>query len=75
MQPTDPAQRELTTWAEIAAYLEVTERTAQMWRKERGLPVRKVGSTVVAITGELDQWRETGGVARSARLPRRWNRN
>jgi hypothetical protein len=63
MQPPDPSQQELTTWAEIAAYLQVTERTAQTWRKERGLPVKKAGTRVSANVGELERWKASGGLA------------
>jgi hypothetical protein len=57
MTPPDDSNRELNTWAEIAAYLGVTPRTAQIWRKDGGLPVRKLGGRVVANTGELDRWK------------------
>jgi hypothetical protein len=55
-----PPGRELQSWKEIAAYLGVTERTAQNWERERGLPVHRLGGEkgrVVAWTEELDRWR------------------
>jgi hypothetical protein len=33
---------ELTSWKEIAQRLQVSVRTAQLWEKERGLPIRRV---------------------------------
>ncbi|MGD8330773.1 MAG: hypothetical protein PVJ49_15185 [Acidobacteriota bacterium] len=32
----------LTSWKEIASHLDVTVRTAQLWEKSRGLPVRRM---------------------------------
>ena len=32
----------LTSWKEIANHLQVTVRTAQLWEKQRDLPVRRV---------------------------------
>jgi hypothetical protein len=58
----DPNNRpsELTSWKEVADYLNVNVRTAQKWEKTRGLPVkRSAGSRgrVVAFPGELDAWK------------------
>jgi Tol biopolymer transport system component len=50
----------LTSWKDIAAYLQKSERTVQRWEKEEGLPVRRLPSgkngTVYAHQDELDQW-------------------
>jgi len=55
---------ELSTWQQIGEYLGVSSRTAQIWQKERGLPIRKIGGRVVAIPAELDRWkREQMGAA------------
>ena len=50
----------LDSWKEIASYLRRQVRTAQMWEKTEGLPVRrhfhsKIG-TVYAYKPEIDQW-------------------
>jgi hypothetical protein len=66
MMPPDGPDRQLTTWAEIAAYLGVTQRTAQIWRKERGLPVGRLGGRVVANTAELDRWKASAEPIASA---------
>jgi hypothetical protein len=53
---------ELTSWKEIADYLGVTERTAQKWEREQGLPVRRLPGEkgrVSASTVELDRWRRS----------------
>jgi len=47
-------------WKEIAAYLRASERTAQRWQRELGLPVHRAGGSkgysVFAYTSELDEW-------------------
>lgn len=48
----------LETWLQIAGYLKVTDRCAQRWEKEEGLPVRRSGSRVYAYKHELDSWME-----------------
>jgi hypothetical protein len=53
--------RQLRGWKEIAAYLRSSERTAQRWERERGLPVRRVPSpggrdVVFASPEEIDHW-------------------
>ncbi len=56
----------LTTWKQIAAYLGVTERTAQKWERERGLPVHRVPGgrgRVWASPSELDSWGEAASAA------------
>ncbi len=55
-------QRELTSWKDIASYLDVNVRTAQRWEREKGLPVRRVSGVrgrLAASTVELDKWKET----------------
>ena len=32
----------LSSWKEVAAYLDVTVRTAQKWERYRGLPVQRL---------------------------------
>jgi Sec-independent protein translocase protein TatA len=50
----------LTSWKEIAAYLDRGVRTVQRWEKELGLPVQHPNtnrrSTVIAIRSEVDAW-------------------
>jgi hypothetical protein len=49
----------LQTWKEIAEHLGVSVRTAQLWEKERGLPVRRmegVRPQVRALTQDLEVW-------------------
>jgi hypothetical protein len=48
--------RQLNTWCEIAQYMGVSIRTAQMWA-DRGMPVRRIGGRVTAYTGELETWK------------------
>ncbi len=57
---------ELTSWKEIAAYLKVTVRTAQLWESERGLPIRRLPGgrgRVLAIVAELEAWKNSGPAA------------
>ena len=54
---------ELHSWKEIAAYLDVSVRTAQMWEAQRGLPVRRMPGPrgrVLSTTEELDLWKLSG---------------
>lgn len=56
----------LRSWKEIAAYLGVTVRTAQLWERQRGLPVRRLPGGrggVSASPVELDEWRSSAGGA------------
>jgi hypothetical protein len=50
----------LSGWKEIAAYLDVTVRTAQLWEKHRGLPIHRLPGggkpSVFASTEELERW-------------------
>lgn len=54
--------RELSSWKEIAEFLRVSVRTAQLWERERGLPVRRIGggarARVIVTTSELSLWKE-----------------
>jgi hypothetical protein len=53
--------RELASWKEIANYLSVSERTAQNWEREKGLPIRRYPGEkgrVLAYASELDQWKQ-----------------
>mgnify|MGYP000024930291 CR=1 FL=1 len=53
-------RRKLTSWKEIAEYLDCTVRTAQRWERESRLPVFRVtgepGRRVFAYTDALDEW-------------------
>lgn len=53
-------KRLLTSWKEIADYLNVTVRTAQRWEREFKLPVHRLGkdqkSHVTANADEIDEW-------------------
>lgn len=55
----------LQSWKEIAAFLGVTERSAQRWARTADLPVYRTPSgskgRIFAYTGELVKWRENGG--------------
>ena len=52
----------LTSWKEIAAYINCDERTCLRWEKRYGLPVHRIDeiskATVFAYKDELDQWLE-----------------
>src|SRR6185437_14662028 len=51
----------LSSWKEIAGYLERNSATVRRWEKQEGLPVHRHGhqrgSTVYAYPSELDAWR------------------
>jgi len=52
---------ELQTWNQIASYLQVSVRTAQLWANHRGLPVHHLTgerTPVFAFKQELDAWQE-----------------
>jgi Tol biopolymer transport system component len=55
----------LETWAQIAHYLNTTERTARRWEAEIGLPVRRHKhlklDSVYASAAELDAWMQARG--------------
>lgn len=51
---------QLTSWKEIADYLNVSLRTAQNWEREKGLPVQRMAGEkgrVIAHPAELERWR------------------
>lgn len=53
---------ELHSWKEIAEYLDVSVRTAQLWEKDRGLPVRRLPGgrgRVLALTNEIEDWKRS----------------
>ncbi|MBE7545019.1 MAG: hypothetical protein M9913_11055 [Bryobacteraceae bacterium] len=58
--PQTPSPRaSLTSWKQIAHHLSVSERTAQKWERERGLPVHRLPGPrgrVYAVPVELDAW-------------------
>jgi hypothetical protein len=54
----------LTSWKDIAVYLDKSVRTVQRWENEAGLPVRRAGAAsskgpVFAIAEEIDAWVRT----------------
>lgn len=52
---------ELTSWKEIAGFLGVSIKTAQLWERDRSLPVHRLPgqrSVVRALPEELIAWRE-----------------
>jgi hypothetical protein len=54
--------RHLTSWKEIADYLNVSVRTAQSWEHERGLPVQRMPGEkgrVLTTVEDLDRWRQS----------------
>jgi hypothetical protein len=65
----------LQGWKSIAGYLGVSQRTAQLWVKARGLPVRRLPGGrggVYAEAAELDAWMRSEDTAlRQARRDRR----
>jgi TolB-like protein len=56
----EPVNRRLSSWKEIAAYLDTSVRTVQRWEQAEKLPVRRHehagGGTVYAYTQDLDAW-------------------
>lgn len=54
--------QKLETWQQIADYLDVSVRTAQYWKQNKGLPVRRSNHAgrVIAYQVELDRWLEAG---------------
>src|SRR5690348_16883753 len=57
---TISAQRRLTSWKEIAAYVGRDERTVKRWEASRGLPIRRVPGashgSVFAYAHEIEAW-------------------
>ena len=73
----EPAR--LSSWKEIAVYLDTSVRTAQRWEALEGLPVHRnehsKSARVYALESELNAWRESrrARVAReNGRLPPAW---
>ncbi len=56
-------EKPLTSWKEIAAYLNKSVRTMQRWEREFGLPIHRpsghVHGIVIALGTELDDWFRT----------------
>jgi hypothetical protein len=53
--------KELGSWKEIASFLGISERTAQNWELERGLPVKRLAGPrgrVSISSAELERWKE-----------------
>jgi hypothetical protein len=51
---------DLVSWKEVAAYLRVSVKTAQLWERERSLPIRRmpgVRSQVRASVADLEAWK------------------
>jgi hypothetical protein len=55
-----PVSSRLTSWKEIAQYLQKGVRTVQRWEQFMGLPVRRLNGrkkgTVLAFSDEIDVW-------------------
>ncbi|MFP5204350.1 MAG: tetratricopeptide repeat protein [Acidobacteriota bacterium] len=55
-----PANLKLSSWKEIAAYLDRDPRTVQLWEKQEGFPVHRhqhhARASVYAFTAEIDAW-------------------
>jgi hypothetical protein len=65
---------ELVSWKEIAGYLGVGVRTAQVWERERGLPVRRLPGPrgqVSALVADLKAWKSSGNLPPTPEAPRR----
>lgn len=65
MAAPDLRPQELTSWKEIASYLGVAVRTAQLWERDRGLPVLRLPGgrgQVRANAAALDAWKEPPAV-------------
>ncbi len=71
MERNGDKEKELTSWKEIADFLGVSERTAQKWELEKGLPVRRlpgVRARVFANRAELLDWRKLAAEKVGSRL-------
>jgi len=63
---------ELRGWKQIAHYLDVTERTAQVWEQSAQMPVHHLPGPkgrVFAVDSQLDAWKF--GVRKASDPPRR----
>lgn len=76
--PTPPADQ-FSSWKEIANHLGVSVRTAQLWERDRALPVRRLpggGGRVTAFAADLEEWRRSSRAEEakpdSRRGSRRW---
>ena len=59
MPPEKQNNNILTSWKQIAGFLGVSERTAQHWEGEKGLPVKRLAGTkgrVSADVADLERW-------------------
>lgn len=60
MADTSPTSHRLTSWKDIAAYLDRDVRTVMRWEKQGGMPVHRVPGgqrhSVFAYTHELNEW-------------------
>lgn len=60
MVPEGSRPEVLSSWKEIAEYLGIAVRTAQMWERERGLPIRRLPGARGPVSVEvaaLEAWR------------------
>ncbi len=59
--PKGPPEDLLSSWKEIAVYLDTTVRNAHRWEQEAGLPVRRLlhkrKASVYAYRSEIETWR------------------
>ncbi|MBX9601873.1 MAG: hypothetical protein K2X35_12745 [Bryobacteraceae bacterium] len=61
-----PSTHELCSWKEIASYLGVSVKTAQVWEATRGLPVRRLPGPrgqVRALIPDLEEWKAASATA------------
>ncbi len=60
---------ELRGWKDIGAHFGTSDRTAQRWERDHGMPVHRTGRTrgasVFAVVHELDAWRLSPAGARA----------
>ena len=62
MPPENQNDKNLTSWKQIADYFGVSERTAQHWELDKGLPVRRLAGSkgrVSADVADLELWKKT----------------
>lgn len=61
---------QLSSWKEVAAYLNATPRTVMRWERERGLPIRRLPgesrSRVYAHVDELKAWLDSNAASVAA---------